>query len=100
VTQRTREIGIRVAIGAQPADVGRLVLQEGAVLAAAGISIGLAGALGLTRVFRTLLFETTPTDPGTLASVVGIVLLIVFFAVLIPARRAIRINPTVALRYE
>jgi putative ABC transport system permease protein len=100
VTQRTREIGVRIAIGAQPADVGRLVLQEGAVLAAAGISIGLAGALGLTRVLRTLLFETTPTDPGTLASVVGIVLLIVFFAVLIPARRAIRVNPTVALRYE
>jgi len=70
------------------------------LLAALGIGIGLAGALALTRVLRSLLFETTPADPATLASVVGAVLLIVLVATLIPANRAARIHPTIALRYE
>jgi len=100
VAQRTREIGIRVALGAQPTDVGRMVLREGALLAAAGIAIGFAGALALTRVLRSLLFETTPTDPATLMSVAAAVLIIVLLATLIPARRAARVNPTIALRYE
>ena len=100
VAQRTREIGIRVALGAQPTDVGRMVLREGALLAVAGIAIGFAGALALTRVLRSLLFETTPTDPATLVSVAAAVLIIVLLATLIPARRAARVNPTTALRYE
>jgi predicted permease len=98
--RRTREIGIRMALGALPNDVRRLILRESLILAALGIGIGLAGALALTRVLRSLLFETTPADPATLASVVGAVLLIVLVATLIPANRAARIHPTVALRYE
>jgi len=100
VARRTREIGIRVALGAQRTDVARMVLREGAVLAAAGISIGLAGALALTRVLRTLLFETTPNDPATLTCVAVAVLFLVLFATLIPAHRATRVNPMTALRYE
>jgi putative ABC transport system permease protein len=100
VARRTREIGIRVALGAQRADVARMVLREGAVLAAAGIGIGLAGALALTRVLRTLLFETTPNDPATLICVAAAVLLLVLLATLIPAHRATRVNPITALRYE
>ncbi len=98
--RRTREIGIRMALGALPNDVRRLILRESVLLAALGIGIGLAGALALTRVLRSLLFETTPADPVTLAAVVGAVLLIVLVATLIPANRAARIHPTVALRYE
>jgi putative ABC transport system permease protein len=99
-TQRTREIGIRVALGALPNDVRRLVLREGMILAATGIGAGLGGALALTRVLRSMLFETTPTDPLTLASVVGAILLIVLVATLLPANRAAQVNPTIALRYE
>jgi ABC-type antimicrobial peptide transport system permease subunit len=100
VARRTREIGIRVALGAQRIDVARMVLREGAVLAAAGIGIGLAGALALTRVLRTLLFETAPNDPATLMCVAAAVLLLVLLATLIPAHRATRVNPITALRYE
>ena len=100
VARRTREIGIRVALGAQRTDVARMVLREGAVLAAAGIGIGLAGALALTRVLRSLLFETTPNDPATLACVSAAMLLLVLLATLIPAQRATRVNPITALRYE
>ncbi|HEY6988353.1 MAG TPA: FtsX-like permease family protein, partial [Bryobacteraceae bacterium] len=100
VAQRTREIGIRVALGARPADVRRMVLREGALLAITGIAIGFAAALALTRVLRSLLFETTATDPATFACVAGIVLAIVLLATLIPARRALRVDPTTALRYE
>jgi len=98
--RRTREIGIRMALGALPNDVRRLILRESMMLAALGIGTGLVGALALTRVLRSLLFETTPADPATLASVVGAVLVIVIVATLIPANRAARIHPTVALRYE
>ncbi len=100
VARRTREIGIRVALGARRTDVARMVLREGAVLAAAGVGIGLAGALALTRVLRSLLFETTPNDPVTLTCVAVAVLLLVLLATLIPARRATRVNPVTALRYE
>lgn len=100
VAQRTREIGIRMALGAQQADVGRMVLREGAILATTGIGIGVIGALALTRVLRTLLFETAPDDPATLVLVVIGVLAVVLLATLIPARRAAQVNPTTALRYE
>ena len=100
VAQRTREIGIRVALGAQRADVRRMVLLEGAVLAASGISIGLMGALALTRMLRTLLFETAPSDPATLASVAVTILFVVLLATLIPTQRAAQVSPNTALRYE
>ena len=100
VAGRTREIGIRVALGAVPNDVRRMVLREGLILGAMGIAIGLAGALALTRFLRSLLFEITPTDPATLAFVVGAVFIIVLVATLIPANRAARVNPMVALRNE
>jgi putative ABC transport system permease protein len=100
VAQRTREIGIRMALGARDRDVGRMVLAEGVVLAALGIGIGIAGALVLTRVLRTLLFETAPADPATLGIVSAAVLTIVLLATVIPALRAARVNATTALRYE
>ncbi|HEY6344397.1 MAG TPA: ABC transporter permease [Bryobacteraceae bacterium] len=96
--QRTREIGIRMALGARPGDVRRLVLREGLVLGAAGVVAGLAGALGLTRVLKSLLFETTPTDAPTLALAVIAVLGVTLLATLIPARRASRIDPMATLR--
>jgi putative ABC transport system permease protein len=98
--QRTREIGIRMALGALPGDVRSLVLREGALLAAAGAAIGLAGALGLTRVLRSLLFETTPTDPATLSAAVLAVLVVALLATLIPANRAARTDPMGTLRCE
>ena len=99
-SRRTREIGIRVAMGAVPNDVRRLLLGEGLTLGVVGITIGLAGGLSLTRVLGSLLFEISPTDPATMAVVAGAVMLVVFVATLIPANRAARVDPTVALRYE
>jgi predicted permease len=98
--QRTREIGIRMALGARPGDVRRLVLREGLVLGAAGVAAGLAGALGLTRVLKSLLFETTPTDAPTLTLAVIAVLVLALVATLIPARRASRIDPMTTLRCD
>jgi putative ABC transport system permease protein len=98
--QRRREIGIRMALGASPVDVTRLVLREGALLAAAGSSIGLAGALGLTRALRSMLFETTPTDPAPLMLAVALVLAVALAASVIPARRGSQIDPMSTLRCE
>jgi putative ABC transport system permease protein len=89
-----------MALGALPGDVRSLVLREGALLAAAGAAIGLAGALGLTRVLRSLLFETTPTDPATLTAAVLAVLVVALLATLIPANRAARTDPMATLRCE
>ncbi len=100
IVQRTREIGIRMALGARAADVSRLVLREGMLLGGLGVAVGLAGALGATRVLRSLLFEVTPTDPLTLAAVTSLLLVVATAATLVPARRAARVDPMTALRDE
>jgi putative ABC transport system permease protein len=100
VTQRTREIGVRIALGAQWRDVLTLVLRSGMTLVIIGLTIGLAGALVLTRLMITLLFEVSPTDPVTFAVVALCVIVATLFACYIPARRATRVDPLVALRYE
>lgn len=100
VTQRTREIGVRIALGAQRSDVLKLILSSGMWLVTVGLTIGLVGAWALTRLMSTLLFEISPTDPLTFAIVAFCVILAALLACLIPARRAIRVDPLVALRYE
>jgi putative ABC transport system permease protein len=100
VSQRTREIGVRVALGAQRANVLRLILGHGAVLAAAGIGIGLAGALGVTRFLRAMLFGVSPFDPVSFAAVTLVLTSIAFLASYVPARRAARVDPIEALREE
>jgi predicted permease len=100
VTQRTREIGVRMALGAQPANVLRMVIREGMLLAAGGIMIGIGGAMALGRVLQSLLFEIKPTDPATFIGVSILLILVALAACYIPARRAMRVDPMVALRYE
>jgi hypothetical protein len=100
VAQRTREIGIRMALGAQRERVLRLVLTQGMKLAIAGLGIGVAGAVGLTRVVSSLLFGITPTDPATFGLVTLLVAVVAFMACWLPARRAARLDPMAALRYE
>jgi len=100
VALRTREIGLRMALGADAAGVVRLVIGEGLVLALAGLALGLAGALALTRVLATLLFGVSPTDPATFAAIALFLLLVAAAASGIPAWRAAHIDPVVALRSE
>jgi predicted permease len=100
VSQRTQEIGIRVALGARSGDVSRLVLREGVLLGALGVGLGLAAALAATRVLGSLLFEVTPTDPVTLGGVAGLLLAVAMAATVLPARRATKVDPMAALRYE
>jgi predicted permease len=100
VVQRSREIGIRVALGAHPGDVRRMVLGHALGLALAGVAIGLAGAAALSRVIRSLLFQVSPTDPATLAGVAAVLLAVALLASDLPARRATRVDPLDALRAE
>jgi predicted permease len=100
VTQRTREIGIRMALGSSPGDVSRLVVFQGLKVLGLGIVVGLGGSLLLVRLIQSLLFGVAPTDPTVLASVAVVLMGVGVGACLLPARRATRINPTVALNTE
>jgi putative ABC transport system permease protein len=100
VSQRTQEIGIRMALGASAGSVLRLVLSLGAKQLAIGLVAGLALAFGVTRVLASLLVQITPTDPATFASIVLLLVAVAFIACWIPARRAMHVDPLVALRYE
>jgi putative ABC transport system permease protein len=100
VAQRTHEIGVRMALGAARADVVRMVVRQGAPLADIGIACGLAGAFALTRLLGSLLFGVGVTDPVTFVGAPVGLLLVVLMGTLIPALRATRISPVVALRYE
>jgi putative ABC transport system permease protein len=100
VARRTRDIGIRLALGAQTADIHRLVLGRGAALALAGVSIGLAAALGLTRVMSGLLFGVSATDPATFGGIAALLFAAALVACYVPARRAVKVDPLIALRHE
>jgi putative ABC transport system permease protein len=100
VAQRTQEIGVRMALGAQPLHVLRLIFGQSLMMLLVGTLIGLAGAFALTRLMSTLLFGVTATDPLTYFSVVGILTFVALLACYIPARRAAKVDPLIALRYE
>ena len=100
VSQRTREIGLRMALGAQPTDVLKMVVGHGAMVTAIGVVVGLAAAVGLTRLMSTLLFGVTPTDPITFVVVSVLLAGVALGACFVPARRAAKVDPMIALRYE
>jgi putative ABC transport system permease protein len=100
VTQRTNEIGVRMALGAQPLDILRLILQQGMGLVFIGVALGLAGAWAVTRVMGSLLYEVSASDPLTFFSVALLLTLIALLASFIPAYRATKVDPVIALRYE
>ncbi|HEX9671723.1 MAG TPA: ABC transporter permease [Thermoanaerobaculia bacterium] len=100
VSQRTREIGVRMALGAARRDVAGLVLRQGLWMALGGVAIGLAGAFALTRLLRALLFEVSPTDPATFGAVSVVLVAVALLASYLPARRAASVDPLEAIRYE
>jgi ABC-type lipoprotein release transport system permease subunit len=100
VAQRTREIGVRIALGATRGQILKMVLGQGFVTVAIGVAIGLAGSILLTRTMRSMLFEISPNDPLTLAGIATLLTLVALVASYVPARRATRVDPMIALRYE
>jgi putative ABC transport system permease protein len=100
VSQRTQEIGVRVALGAGRRDVVRLIVGQGLGLAAVGIVLGLIGSFGVTRVIGSLLYNITPTDPATFAGAAIFIVIVALFASYVPTRRAIGVDPLIALRSE
>jgi putative ABC transport system permease protein len=100
VAERTREIGIRMALGASAGDVLKLVTLHAMVLVAIGLSVGLGGSFLLTRYLKSALYEVTATDPATYVGVSLLLAVVAVMACLVPTRRAVSVNPTVALHYE
>ena len=100
VAQRTQEIGIRAALGATAGDVLKMILRGGIVMAAIGLALGFAGTLALTRLMEDILFGVGARDPLTIAAVAGILAGVAMLACFIPARRASKVDPLVALRYD
>jgi ABC-type antimicrobial peptide transport system permease subunit len=100
VARRTREIGVRMALGATGSEILRMILRDGVFTTAIGVTLGIAGSLFVTRAMESLLFGVSPTDPVTFAGITSVLVLVTLTACWIPARRAMRVDPLVALRYE
>jgi putative ABC transport system permease protein len=100
IAERTHEIGIRMALGAMPRDIWRQTLVAGATITLIGLSTGFAASLMLTRLLTSLLFNVKPSDPATFALITLALAAVALFACYVPARRAMRVDPMVALRYE